>query len=162
METMARAFLWRYRLSGNFHGWLIFTIKFSQLGLIFVDACTHACYDIVLYNRAYFACLIFTVRQSSTKTRENWTPRKLSVIYSTSVCATHASLIEGEFPGHVHVKVILYICYRCSPPQLVKFNKRIRRVFHNLLSTAVAETLRVTACMSSRSGLALSSSKQVK
>ena len=35
-------------------------------GLIFTDAHTHANY--VLYNRAYFACLIFAVRRSSVKT----------------------------------------------------------------------------------------------
>ena len=57
-----------YRIVGNFCG-----VQFLQtldlyhfVDLIFVEVCTHANY--VLYNRAYFAGLIFVVRRSSTKT----------------------------------------------------------------------------------------------
>ena len=56
-----------YRRAGNFHG-----VQFSQMvnlyyftDLIFTDVRTHAHY--VLYSRAYFAGLIFAVRQSAMK-----------------------------------------------------------------------------------------------
>ena len=54
-------------IAGNFHGAqfprMVHLYHFT--GLIFADAHTHAHY--VLYNRAYFVGLIFTVRRLSTK-----------------------------------------------------------------------------------------------
>ena len=52
-----------YCIVGNFRGvqfsqWMVDFYYFT--GLVFADAHTHAHY--VLYNRAYFMCLIFAVR----------------------------------------------------------------------------------------------------
>ena len=56
-----------YRIAGNFHG-----VQFSRIaslqsfrGLIFADACHHAHYT--LYNRTYFAGLIFVDSRLSAK-----------------------------------------------------------------------------------------------
>ena len=87
METMARAFLWWYSAGIFMDGW---SFNFSQLDLIFVDAYTHACYDIVLYNRTYFTCLIFMIRQSSTK------PMKIGSLESFCYITVH------QFVQHMH------------------------------------------------------------
>ena len=62
----------------NFHRWSIFNIF---AGLIFADADTHTHY--VLYIQTFFACLIFAVRQSSTKTVKIW-PLENFPLYGTS------------------------------------------------------------------------------
>ena len=61
-----------YRMAGNFR-----RVQFSRMVNLynFADVCTHAHY--VLYNRAYFTDLIFTVRGIIC---ENWTIRKFPAV----------------------------------------------------------------------------------
>ena len=57
----------------------------------------------VPYNQAYFAGLIFVVRQSSTKKRENWTSQKYAL-------SPDLHIHNLYIPYHVYL-----ITHKCSP-----------------------------------------------
>ena len=79
------------------------------VGLIFVDACTHAHY--VLYNWAHFAGLIFAVRWSSTKTVKIG-PLENFLLYSFRLEKTFALFIPSTHWWNFLSSEYLYLVHR--------------------------------------------------
>ena len=89
-RILSRVFsLVKYRIAGNFRG-----VQFSRKaslqnfrGLIFADARVHAYYT--LYNRAYFADLIFADSSSSAKTAKIGSHENFPLYGRSCVYITH-------------------------------------------------------------------------